>query len=98
MMNAALQFKAHEKLMTHAEISGVVETFHHDGVAVVPGVNGGPASLYWIDKNRLMTSSLVAIPAAGASPSVRPSPSASPTPSAKPKPTKKPTPKPTKKH
>ena len=66
------------------------------GIAVVPGVDGGPASLYWIDKDRLMSSVLVAVPIAGASPS----PSVSPTPSVtpKPKPTKKPTPKPTKKH
>ena len=63
------------------------------GIAIVPGTNGGPASLYWIDKNRLMSSTLVAVPEAGASPSVAP-PSASP--SVKPKPTKKPTPKPTK--
>jgi hypothetical protein len=65
------------------------------GIAIVPGTNGGPASLYWIDKNRLMSSTLAAVPQAGASPSVVPSPSASP--SVKPKPTKKPTPKPTKK-
>ena len=65
------------------------------GLAVVPGTNGGPASLYWIDHNRLMSSVLVAVPDSGASPSVGPSPSPSPTPSAKP--TKRPTPKPTKK-
>jgi hypothetical protein len=63
------------------------------GMAVVPGTNGGPASLYWIDRNRLMSSALVAASEAGASPSAAP-PSASP--SVKPKPTKKPTPKPTK--
>jgi uncharacterized protein YoaH (UPF0181 family) len=65
------------------------------GIAIVPGTNGGPASLYWIDRHRLMSSTLAAVPQAGASPSVVPSPSASP--SVKPKPTKKPTPKPTKK-
>ena len=65
------------------------------GLAVVPGTNGGPASLYWIDHNRLMSSVLVAVPDGGASPSVGPSPSPSPTPSAKP--TKRPAPKPTKK-
>jgi hypothetical protein len=64
------------------------------GIAVVPGTNGGPASMYWLDKNRLMSSVLVALPTVGASPSAKPSPS----PSASPKPTKKPTPKPTKKH
>jgi hypothetical protein len=62
------------------------------GMAAVPGINGGPTSLYWIDKNRLMSSTLVAVSEAGASPSVSP-PSVSP--SVKPKPTKKPTPKPT---
>jgi len=67
------------------------------GIAVVPGTNGGPASLYWIDKNRLMSSILVAVPQAGASPSAGPSPSLLASPSVKPKPTKKPTPKPTKK-
>ena len=67
------------------------------GLAVVPGTNGGPALLYWIDKNRLMSSTLVAVPDAGASPSVGPSPSPSTSPTAKPKPTRKPTPKPTKK-
>jgi hypothetical protein len=61
----------------------------------VPGTDGGPASMYWIDKDRLMTSVLVAVPTAGASPS--PSASPSPGPSVKPKPTKKPTPRPTKK-
>ena len=65
------------------------------GLAVVPGTNGGPALLYWIDKNRLMSSTLVAVPDAGASPSVGPSPSPSTSPTAKP--TRKPTPKPTKK-
>ncbi len=65
------------------------------GMAVVPGTNGGPDSLLWIDHNRLMTSLLVAVPAAGASPSVGPSASPSPSPSVKPKPTAKPTPKPT---
>ena len=67
------------------------------GMAVVPGTNGGPASLFWIDKNRLMSSTLVAVPEAGASPSVGPSTSPSASPSTKPKPTKKPTPKPSKK-
>ncbi|HLY13213.1 MAG TPA: hypothetical protein VKR24_02600 [Candidatus Limnocylindrales bacterium] len=66
------------------------------GLAVIPGTDGGPATMYWIDKTRLMTSVLVAVPTASASPS----PSVAPTPSAKPtpKPTKKPTPKPTKRH
>ncbi|MGH2513707.1 MAG: hypothetical protein ACRDGQ_13595, partial [Candidatus Limnocylindrales bacterium] len=39
------------------------------GMAVLPGVNGAPDSLLWIDHDRLMTSVLVAVPAAGASPS-----------------------------
>ena len=66
------------------------------GLAVTPGTDGGPATMYWIDKTRLMSSVLVAVPTASASPS----PSVAPTPSVKPtpKPTKKPTPKPTKKH
>ncbi|MFI5198769.1 MAG: hypothetical protein ACHQXL_00145 [Candidatus Limnocylindrales bacterium] len=73
------------------------------GMAVVPGTNGAPDRLLWIDHNRLMTSVLVAVPAAGASPSVGPSasPSASPSvkPTAKPtpKPTRRPTPRPTRK-
>lgn len=62
------------------------------GIAIVPGTNGGPASLYWIDKNRLVSSTLVAVPEAGASPSVAPSSSPSASPIVKPKPTKKPTP------
>jgi len=66
------------------------------GIAVVPGTDGGPASMYWLDKNRLMSSVLVALPTVGASPSAKPSPSPSASPAAKP--TKKPTPKPTKKH
>jgi hypothetical protein len=65
------------------------------GIAVVPGVNGAPASIYWIDKTRLMSSTLVAVPTGG--PSASPSSSSSPSPSIKPKPTKKPTPKPTRK-
>jgi hypothetical protein len=65
------------------------------GIAVVPGASGAPATIYWIDKTRLMSSTLVAVPTPG--PSASPSPGASPSPSIKPKPTKKPTPKPTKK-
>ncbi len=66
------------------------------GMAVEPGANGGPDSLIWIDHNRLMTSVLVAVPAAGASPSVAPiSPSPSPSVKPTPKPTHKPTPRPT---
>ncbi len=63
------------------------------GMAVVPGINGGPALLYWIDANRLMSSTLVAVPVAGSSPSIAPSPSPSPSPSLKPKPKPRPTPK-----
>ncbi len=66
------------------------------GITVVPGVGGAPTSLYWIDKTRLMSSPLVAVPTASASPSPGASP-VTPSPSVKPKPTKKPTPKPTKK-
>jgi hypothetical protein len=65
------------------------------GIAVVPGASGAPAMIYWIDKTRLMSSTLVAVATPG--PSASPSPAASPSPSIKPKPTKKPTPKPTKK-
>jgi hypothetical protein len=65
------------------------------GIAVVPGASGAPAMIYWIDKTRLMSSTLVAVPTPG--PSASPSPAASPSPSIKPRPTKKPTPKPTKK-
>ena len=65
------------------------------GIAVVPGASGAPAMIYWIDKTRLMSSTLVAIPTPG--PSASPSAAPSPSPSVKPKPTKKPTPKPTKK-
>ncbi|HEY7937194.1 MAG TPA: hypothetical protein VID26_08690 [Candidatus Limnocylindrales bacterium] len=65
------------------------------GIAVVPGASGAPAMIYWIDKTRLMSSTLVAVATPG--PSASPSPAASPSPSIKPRPTKKPTPKPTKK-
>jgi len=65
------------------------------GMYVVTGIADDPATLIWIDKNRLMSTPLKAVEAAGASPS--PSVSAPPaSPTATPKPTKKPakTPKP----
>jgi hypothetical protein len=68
------------------------------GMYVVAGTGTEPATLVWIDKNRLMTAILEAVKAPTASPSASSSPgaSASPKATAKPKPTKKPrkTPKP----
>jgi hypothetical protein len=66
------------------------------GMYVVAGLGEEPATLVWIDKNRLMSSILEAVqtptaspgPSSGASPSVKPSP----TPKATKKPTKTPKP------
>jgi hypothetical protein len=71
------------------------------GLAVLPGTNGGPDSLMWIDHDRLMTSPLVAVQSSGgpsAAPSASPSasPSLKPTPKPTPKPTHKATPRPKK--
>lgn len=58
------------------------------GMYVIPGTGDEPATLVWIDKNRLMSSILEQALA----PTVSPSPAGSGTPSAKPKPTKTPKP------
>jgi hypothetical protein len=63
------------------------------GMYVVPGTQDLPATLIWIDRNRLMSSPLAAVGLPSASPA--PTTSPSPAPSRTPKATKKPTPSPT---
>ncbi len=67
------------------------------GMYVIPGTAGTeePATLTWIDRNRLMSSILEAVVAPTASPTLSPTATVKPSSSPKPKPTK--TPKPTKK-
>ncbi len=62
------------------------------GMYVVAGTGTEPATLVWVDKNRLMTAILeaVKVPVGSPSPSAKPAASASPTPT--PKATKKPKP------
>jgi hypothetical protein len=62
------------------------------GMYVLPGTGSEPATLVWIDKNRLMSSILEGVQA----PSASPTPSPTSTPKATPKPTPKPTKKPAK--
>jgi hypothetical protein len=61
------------------------------GMYVIPGSQDQPATLVWIDRNRLMSSPLEAVSPPSASPTL----TASPSPTPKPKPTKTPTKKPT---
>ena len=63
------------------------------GMYVVAGLGDEPATLVWIDKNRLMSSILEAVQ----TPSASPGPSSEASPSVKPSPTPKPTKKPPKK-
>jgi hypothetical protein len=63
------------------------------GMYVLPGTGNEPATLVWIDKNRLMSSILegVQAPTTSPTPSAAPTPTPTPKPKATPKPTKKPT-------
>ena len=58
------------------------------GMYVIPGADGDPATLFWIEARRLLSSVLkpVAVPAPGASAAARPSGAASPAVSARPSP------------
>ena len=62
------------------------------GMYVVPGLGDEPATLVWIDKNRVMSSILEAVQ----TPTASPSPSSEASPSVKPLPTPKATKKPRK--